>query len=401
MRSEAQTATQPTRAFRLLSMVEALTVTGPMKPLLMFSSMARNGIGSWRRLDHRIVTTRRPAAAHGRRDLLKEAAESAGVDFVTIPERFVGDLRVLSVALRYIRQYRPDVIETHDNKSHFLLFLLRALHRDIREIAWVAFHHGYTRTSIKVRLYQQLDRLTLRFATRVNTLCKPFAAELASRGVARERISILTNTVEKRDAPAADRAAEARASAGATAGECLLLTVGRLSKEKGHEDLIEAFTAAQRMTSSRLRLVIAGDGPERERLEALARRVGANVVFLGHVADPWPLYNVADIFVLPSHSEGSPLVLLEAMAASVAIVATAVGGVPEVLTDERTGFLVPPHGVSQLSARIVALAEDPGLRKRLGDAANEELSRHSPEKYAAAVIDIYGKALAAGNRGHG
>jgi glycosyltransferase involved in cell wall biosynthesis len=350
-------------------------------------------MGSISGLHHRILTTRRPNTAQ-RRDLLREAAEGVGIDFVPVPERMVGDPAVLSIALKRIREYGPDIIETHDNKSHFLLFLLRLFHRDIRRIVWVAFHHGYTRTSWRVRVYQSLDYLSLRYATRVNTLCQPFAADLVSRGVARERINILTNTVQSRETLDSASAAGVRSGMGINGNETLFLTVGRLSKQKGHEDLIEAFRRVTVSTKTPLRLVIVGDGHERQRLQLLARDLGDSVVFLGHVNDPWPLYNAADIFVLPSHSEGSPLVLFEAMAAGLPIVATAVGGVPEVLADEETGLLATAGSTEELTSHMLRLVSDSQLRSRLGEAGRRELSKHSPETYAARLLDVYRDAIA-------
>jgi glycosyltransferase involved in cell wall biosynthesis len=271
---------------------------------------------------------------------------------------------------------------------------VRLFHRDIREIVWVAFHHGYTRTSWRVRLYQLLDYLSLRHATRVNSLCKPFAADLVSRGVARERISILTNTVQSREPLDPASVAEVRSGLGIASDETLFLTVGRLSKEKGHEDLIGAFRRVRASTATRLRLVVVGDGPERARLQERARDLEDSVAFLGHVNDPWPLYNAADIFVLPSHSEGSPLVLFEAMAAGLPIVATAVGGVPEVLTDEKTGLLTAAGSTEELASRMLALVNDSQLQSRLGEAGRRELSKHSPETYAARLLDVYRDAIA-------
>jgi glycosyltransferase involved in cell wall biosynthesis len=380
---------------RLLSIVEATSVTGPVKPLLMFSALARAGVGAHPPVDHRVVTTRRPALmnAPGDKDLLRNAAAAAGVDFAVVPERRAGDPRVAPLMRDAIRAFRPHILESHDSKSHFVVWLLRLRYADIRAIPWVAFHHGYTRTSFRVRLYQQLDRVSLRHATRVNTLCKPFARQLSDRGVKPARINVLTNAVTERSAPDAATIRELRASLNALPEDCVLLAVGRLSREKGMDDLLDAFAHASRASKAPLRLVIAGDGPERGRLET---RAGSDRIhFLGHVTDPWPLYHAADAFVLPSHSEGSPLVIFEAMAAGLPIVATAVGGVPEVLTNDVTALLVEPRNVSQLAAGLVRLADDPALRTSLASAARAALRRHSPEAYSGQLLGIYDAALGA------
>ena len=382
-------------SLRLLSMVEAHSVTGPIKPLLMFSALARNGLTSLSALDHCVLTTRRPQAARNGRDLLKGSVEDAGIAFVAIPERLPADPRVLSHVLKQVREYAPDIVETHDTKSHFILFVLRLLHRDVRRIPWVAFHHGYTRTSWRVRLYQLLDYLTLRYATRVNTLCRPFADDLVARGVSRPRITILTNTVPQERSVDPAAAAALRAEMGVRPSDCLLLSVGRLSIEKGHYDLIDAFREVARQTPVDIRLLIAGDGPEHSRLEEVVREFAGRVVLAGHVEDPWPLYAAADIFVLPSHSEGSPLVIFEAMSAGLPIVATSVGGVPEVLTDHISGLLTPPHDSAALAARLLEVVTDTKLRSELAESARRELDTHTPERYASLLSQVYLDAIEA------
>lgn len=382
-----------TTALRLVSIVEATSVTGPVKPLLMFSSLARPGGGRLRGLAHRLITTRRPGGAPTD-DLLGAAVRAAGIDYVTVRERAAGDPGVLAPMRRAILEHQPDIVETHDSKSHFVYLLLRLGSARLRRTPWVAFHHGYTRASLRVRLYQQLDRLTLRHATRVNTLCLPFANDLARRGVARERITVLTNAVLPRDRIAADTIARQRADLGAAPGDCVILCIGRLSNEKGHADLLEALRRLPPAAGA-FHLVIAGDGPERSALEQLAAPLGERVRFLGHVGDPWPLYCAADAFVLPSHSEGSPLVMFEAMAAALPIVATRVGGVPEVLGDGSTALLCAPHDVEALGRHLGALITDRARRHTLGDAARAALRAFTPDAYTDKLLGVYSDALSA------
>jgi glycosyltransferase involved in cell wall biosynthesis len=326
---------------------------------------------------------------------LYTAVRAAGLRYFAIPEHRAFDISVFSKMLPCIRQIRPDLVETHDCKSHFLFLILRMLYRDLRELRWVAFHHGYTRTSWKVSTYQQLDRFTLPSADRVVTLCKPFAAMLARRGVDPGKLTVISNAIEARERPPVAAVAEAREALGISSGESVILTVGRLSREKGQDDLITAFQQTLAVSRGRRpRLVIAGDGPERARLEGLAARLGDRVVFAGHVADPWPLYHAADVFVLPSHSEGSPLVVLEAMSAHAAIVATTVGGVPETLADGQSALLVPPRNPAALSAALCRLLSDQALRDRLGRAALESVvTKFSAAGYAEKLLALYEAVL--------
>jgi glycosyltransferase involved in cell wall biosynthesis len=379
-------------SLRLVSMVEATSVTGPLKPLLMFSRISRQpGVAS-PGLTHFMLTTRR-SSADSHPDALSAAAIAAGLSFHTIPERHAGDWRVLRAMAREISGFAPDLIETHDSKSHFLLLLLRLFYPSIRDLPWVAFHHGYTQVSRRVQLYQQLDRISLRFATKVNTVCLPFASHLESIGVARDRLQVLTNTVTERTPPPSSEIDALRGSLMLRSDEILILSVGRLSREKGHMDLLSAAASLSGGLRPQVRILLAGGGPELAALQQQAAGTGINVTFLGHVADPWLLYHAADFFVLSSHTEGSPLVMFEAMAAGLPILATAVGGIPEVLTNEDSALLVSPGDTAALAKGMERLAGNELLRHTLGRTARQVLQRYSPEAYANKLWGVYRAAL--------
>jgi glycosyltransferase involved in cell wall biosynthesis len=143
-------------------------------------------------------------------------------------------------------------------------------------------------------------------------------------------------------------------------------------------------------------VVIVGDGPERESLTRRASELGLaeSVIFAGYRSDVRAFYALADLLVLPSHTEGSPNVVLEAMAAGVPVVAMAVGGVPEILIHEQNGLLVPPGKLSEMAAAIERLEGDEQLRSRLSAAAREcAATRYLPETYCRTMIAIYQQVL--------
>jgi glycosyltransferase involved in cell wall biosynthesis len=183
---------------------------------------------------------------------------------------------------------------------------------------------------------------------------------------------------------------------GISAGERVILAVGRLSKEKAHIDLIAAFKQfCETNPNSKARLVIVGEGPERERLSSAAQRSGCGkrISLVGQASDVRPFYALADMLVLPSHSEGSPNVLLEAMAALVPIVATAVGGVPEIVTNNEHVLLVSPKDPAALAAAILRL-HDPELTRRLITNASALVSKQfSPEAYARSLVSFYREVI--------
>jgi glycosyltransferase involved in cell wall biosynthesis len=375
---------------RLLSIVEATSVTGPVKPLLMFSRLARSGVDGRAAIQHSLLTTQRA----GTDNELLRAARAQGLAVDVVPERFPFDPRVLARMAQDIRQRAPDIVETHDFKSHFLFAALRSA-RAIGANRWVAFHHGYTRMSHRVRAYQQLDRLSLRHADRVVTLCRPFVEQLVARGVRRDRIEVISNAVTPQARPSPATLGALRESLGLTESDRVVVSVGRLSREKGHAELIEAFRLLlERGQCGNCRLLLVGDGGERAALQSRAAALGERVLFAGHQADPWPYFCIGDVFVLPSHTEGSPLVLFEAMAAGLPIVATSVGGVPEVVEDQRTALLVPAMDVIRLADSIDRLLENRAAGDALGTAAQRALSAFSPAAYAARLLGVYARLLA-------
>jgi glycosyltransferase involved in cell wall biosynthesis len=168
--------------------------------------------------------------------------------------------------------------------------------------------------------------------------------------------------------------------------------VGRLSREKAQADLIEAAAFMRREGSqANVRFVVAGDGHDRQKLQDMARSLLVEdwFIFAGQVADLVPYYTMADLVVMPSHTEGSPNVLLEAMAAGVPIIATAVGGVPEIVENEKQALLVEKRNPAALARAIDQLLNDASLRKRLSEAARQSISSYSPEAYYDSILSLY------------
>jgi glycosyltransferase involved in cell wall biosynthesis len=180
----------------------------------------------------------------------------------------------------------------------------------------------------------------------------------------------------------------------------VLLSVGRLSREKGHADLIRAFPRIRELVGdSPLRLVLVGEGPERSRIEELCRVLNLTdlVILAGQQDDINPYYGIADVFLLPSHSEGCPNVLLEAMAAGVPVVASAVGGIPEVATNGRDAILVKKHDVAGFASATAELLKNRELRDHLVSYARGIVLRKSPEDYFKSITSVFTQACANGN----
>ncbi len=390
-----------TSTIKLLSVIEATTVTGPAKNILHFSRLVRSPQfhqAGLPRVEISIVTFHRSRThGNGLRDeersaspnVFVAAARKEGIDVDVIRESFRFQPSIIRRLRAIVAQRRPDIIQTHMVKSHFLIKLAGLG----KKYPWIAYHHGYTTTDLKMRTYNQLNRWSLPSATRVITVCDAFAKQLTRTGVRADRIVVCHNSVAAPRHVTNEEQQALKGKLGIAADERAVLAVGRLSREKGQRDLIDAVAVLNRMEPElKFKLVIVGEGPERESLERASREQGlsAQALFIDHVEDVAPYYAIADALALPSHSEGSPNVLLEAMAAGVPVVATKVGGVPEIAIDGESGLLVPAHEPQLFANALRSILIDADLTQTLrANATARVASRFSPESYAESLISIY------------
>jgi glycosyltransferase involved in cell wall biosynthesis len=197
-----------------------------------------------------------------------------------------------------------------------------------------------------------------------------------------------------------------RAVAQGPAGIMTLVTVARLSREKGIDDLVRA-VALLRERGVPARAIVAGDGPEASRLAALAAELDVQDVvelrgFVPHGASLIELFDEGDVFVLPSHSEGQPHALLEAMTRALPVIGTRVGGIPALLGD-GAGILVDPRRPEQIADAVQRLHDDPAAAAHLSAEALEAARRYAPEAVVEAVwarlCEVYPQLVSGGGSG--
>lgn len=380
---------QPIRPTRVVAVMEATSITGPAKNVIEFAIRAAKRPAN--RFELSVIAFTRGNEHHNG---FVSAARAAGVIVDVIHERFAFDLQIIPQLCAIVEARQPDVIHTHAVKSHFLVWLTR-LHR---RYPWIAFNRGYTRENLKVRGYNQLDRICLPKADQVVTVCRAFARDLERVGVCREKIVVRHNMVLPFTPCPEEESDKVRQTWGISPGALVLLSAGRLSPEKGHSDLIEAVSELRKMRLSRsFHLLIVGHGPEQNAIRRKIEHLGLRdlVTLAGQQRDMRPYYSVADGVVLPSHSEGSPNVLLEAMAAGIPAIATNVGGIPEIATNEQTALLVEPRNPSAMAKALFRFLEGELLRQRLGKSAAAAVLRYDPELYCDAMVEIHRRMLQA------
>lgn len=301
------------------------------------------------------------------------AARTAGFDAAELAH----DTPNLRAAVRelaaFLRGNFTDVLVTHGYKSNLLG---RPAARQAG-VPIVSVSRGWTGENLKVWCYETVDRVHLRLMDRVVCVSAGQADRVRRFGVPPERVRVIRNAARLRAFSHPDTAKRAALRELAGGGGPIILGAGRLSPEKGFAVLVEAAGHLVRQQPA-ARLVVCGDGPDRAMLE---RRVAAcglrdRVRFPGFRSDLDGLLPWADVVVLPSLTEGLPNVALEAAAAGVPVVATAVGGTPEVVLNGQTGFLVPANDPVSLAARLGDLLRHADWARAFGAAARRRVEQH-------------------------
>jgi glycosyltransferase involved in cell wall biosynthesis len=330
-----------------------------------------------RRLD-RARWTVHVACFHARGAWLDRAAAAAAsvVPFPVRSFRRLETLRHMSAFAAWCQRQRIAVV--HASELYSNIFALPAAAR-----AGVPVRIGNRReiNPNKSQLQIALQRGAYACATHIVANSEAAAQRLGRERVPARKISVVPNgIVLERYRPQ-----EARRTRRTVA------MVANLRTEKGHDVLMDAATIVLRRVPD-ARFLVIGDGAERDRLEQRARALdlGPALQFLGHQEDIPALLHALDIFVLPSRSEAFPNALLEAMATGMPVVASAVGGIPELVSDGANGLLVRPERPSELAASIERLMDDGDLANRLGAAARETVERrYSFEKMVDGFERVY------------
>ena len=295
---------------------------------------------------------------------------------------------------RRITAADANILHTHDYKTNILGGLAARKHD--RSMPWVATVHLHTSTSRRLRLYRAIDLFLLRLADRVITVSRDQRRLLLERGVDRRRIALVPNVIDaERFREEADERGAVRARLGIEGEVPLITTIGRLSVQKGMDHFLEA-AAQVRQVRPETRFLIAGHGPLRGALESQAEALGLSdqLRFLGYRADVASILAASDVVALPSRDEGLPIILLEALSMGCPIVATRVGGVPDLIRDGETGLLVPPGAPDEVAARMLELISDREEAQRMGAAGLAFVKRScSPDRAARRLSSIYRTVL--------
>jgi glycosyltransferase involved in cell wall biosynthesis len=336
-----------------------------------------------------------PIIIHFGNKWITEACWRFNLQQVQIPyHKLYKSFKTLPVFAWHFRQflikYRVDVLHSHLFDPICAGTLATTL-CPIKHIG--TLHDTHTLTERPVKLFPlKASAIT---GTRLITVSYEMASYLICRArIPQQRLQVIYNGIELAKRQQFDKQVRRR-NFGLTPEEITVVCVGRLVPVKAHEILFEAWAMLERAIKARL--LIIGDGPRRPELEQMVRDHGLSdrIRFLGLRHDVADLLNLADIFVLSSHSEGLSCSILEAMAAGLPVVATAVGGNPELVMNGVNGYLVPPADSLSLSARLSELIANSDRRQAFGVASRQLAEQkfsihHMVEQY----VRLYREVLA-------
>jgi glycosyltransferase involved in cell wall biosynthesis len=316
-----------------------------------------------------------------------EEARRRGISFVILSQNHRYDLRPIHQALTVAKEHKISILQSHGYKAAAVAWVLKYW----TGLPWLAFVHGYTAENRRIAMYNRLDRWIIRGADRVIAVSEATKRMLQRVGVHESHLRVVHNGIDPVRRSKGTEAKRLRSLWRSEDDGLLVGVIGRFSPEKGQAQFLRALRDVVQGCPGVMAILI-GDGPERARLEEQVKSagLGESVRFAGYHADMSSVYDALDLVVIPSLSEGLPNVLLEAFLHGKAVIATAVGGIPEVMQGCLTKWLVPPGDEKALSEKIIEILKDSDLRRVASEAGKKEIEiRFSVSQRARRMAALY------------
>lgn len=324
-------------------------------------------------------------------DVVRRAQEMGLRTLELPPGRF--DFRTVSALSKFLRDENVTLLCTHTYKANVTGYIAAPL----AHCPQIGFVRGWLAENWKVRQYEKLDRFVLARMNWVACVSKPQADFLKSRRGNKREPFVVPNAalLLAQPDPSMARKPELRRTLSLPEESFLIGAIGRFSIEKGHRYLLESMKTivSQR---PKAHLVLLGEGRERKNLEDLAEQLGIRpfITFADFQKNVSPWIRACDVIVNPSLTEGIPNVVLEAMALRTPVIATSVGGVPDLIQDGKSGRLVPSQDGGALAAAILALLENPIRSAEMASHAFEKVTQDfSPLRQRLHLVAMYEEVL--------
>lgn len=339
-------------------------------------------------------------------DSMAFLAERLDIPVRTIPELQrevspIDDARSVRRMREIIRELRPHILHTHTAKAGAIARAAALVSGAARPAILVHTFHGHVLKGyfdpVRTAFFKKVERSLARVTDALVAVSPEVRDELVAAGIApREKFSVIRLGI-----PLEERLGDATADLdyrrlyGISESAFVVGWVGRMTDVKDTDAVLEIVGAARDRGLEAV-LVMVGDGPDRVRLEQLAHDIGIarSTFFVGYQPEVAGYYRLFDAFLLPSVNEGTPVSAIEALASGTPVVATRVGGVPDVVRDGEDGFLFEPGDTDDAAERLALLASDATLRSALGASGRERvLRRYSVSRLVEDVDRLYRSLL--------
>ena len=379
MSDATQSDVTAVRRIKVLHLISSRGVYGAERVVLTLCKYADPG-----RFEQVIVIFRKKKVGG---DQLGREAWRLGIPVEEILYSSAFDLRQLLGLIRVVRRHRPSLIHAHEYKANILGFCVAKMFG----LPIVTTVHALHKLRGRAKRELQLSVWLLRYFKAVMPVSGDVRDELQALRVPAEKMVTIKNVPPLTEKRPASGICSFREEIGIPSGRKLIGFLGRLIHAKGCDQLIHAIANIDKGDRN-FSLAVAGDGPERKSLEALAKKLDVYemIHFCGFRSDTEHIYSSLDLLVLPSREEGTPLVLLEGMLRGVPVVATRVGGIPEVLKDRVNGLLVPSEDPIALADAIADSLNKPDeTKKRAIEAKKTMLCEYNVKTWAEKFEEIY------------
>ena len=331
-------------------------------------------------------------------NLFIEEIKRVNYQYLTIPVA----LKPLSEGKDYFRVFRcfkflVSILMKHKydiiHSNGYFADIIGVPAANMLRIPHISTCHGFISNDRNLVLYNRLDQIALRFSDKIIAVSEQIKDDLKRSGIRKSKISVIQNavqTIHKAENYEENRRKK-RLALAVKNEEFIVGYVGRLSDEKGVQYLIEAGMLLME-TGMPFKILIIGDGPKRKELEDMVKMKGleGNIIFTGFQSniEEWML--VLDLFILPSLTEGTPMALLEAMSFGIPVVASDVGGIPEIIDSGENGILVPVANPDKIEEAISTICKDNYFRTKLSEMAKKTIrSKFNINEWVNKIESVY------------
>jgi glycosyltransferase involved in cell wall biosynthesis len=314
---------------------------------------------------------------------LVEAARARGIQAFEIKERHPLDLKAVSTISSFIKRNNVHIIHSHEVRSN-LIGLFCAKRNDVKVVTTL---HGWIENNRRDRCKVALDKFSLRFFDMVIVVSELLKATAIKHRIQPDRVHLLRNSIVVDNFVIDDSDDSFRHEFAIPPDTVLIANIGRLSPEKGQADFIQAAIRILKR-NKKTKFIIIGIGPEEAALKQMVRESGLSnyFIFTGYRKDISRIYNSLDLVVQSSYTEGMPNVILESLLMKTPVIATRVGGTPEIVHNNVTGILIEPGNVSELAKHIDNFLKNKDIYVAMAVAGKQFVEKACSYKYRTAKL---------------